>query len=419
MNTEISVKDRLILRDAAKKQLEFANTEKNKNRIKAWYQHNSLKGEKPLITIEMATFAHEILPERLLCEASYPRDIEAKIRSHYLNQELFDDDFVTPDYFPLQYDSSFTLFAIEVKKHHAEQNGGQSVGHHFIPALSDLEADYEKIKPSVFHADMKITAQKKDILEDLIGDIIPVKINMGCLYSVPTQMLVHIMSMEDMMYNMMDYPELFKEMMNRIAADTLTYYDHLEQQRLILPTVAHDDLGNGSLCYTNELPGWTEAAERPFSTHDVWGFMDSQETVAISPQMFAEFIFPCYQKIAARFGLLSYGCCEPVDPIWENCLSKLNNLRKLSISPWANEEKMGEYLQEKDIIYFRKPSPNYLGVDKNLDEAAVRAQIKKSLQVARGLPIEIAQRDVYTIHHHVGKVKRYVDIIREEIENRL
>ena len=39
-----------------------------------------------------------------------------------------------------------------------------------------------------------------------------------------TQKLVHFMSMENMMFNMYDYPELFKEMMDRIANDTLAYY---------------------------------------------------------------------------------------------------------------------------------------------------------------------------------------------------
>ena len=43
--------------------------------------------------------------------------------------------------------------------------------------------------------------------------------------------------------------------------------------------------------------------------------MDSQETVSISPDMYGEFIFPYYKKVAERYGLLSYGCCEPVDPV--------------------------------------------------------------------------------------------------------
>ena len=164
------------------------------------------------------------------------------------------------------------------------------------------------------------------------------------------------------------------------------------------------------------MPGPDEAAKRPFTTRDVWGFMDSQETVGMSPQMYQEFIFPCYQKISQQYGLLSYGCCEPVNPIWDSCLSKLDNLRKVSISPWCDEEFMGERLAGSKVIYHRKPSPNYLGVGTSLDEDGLRASLRKTFQAARGCKLEITQRDVYTINGDIGKAKRYVDIVKEEIE---
>ena len=418
MIIELSKKDREIIRDAAKKQLDYAHTPKNKSRVEGWYKHNMLQGEKPLVYIEPETFIDELLPQMILSTGEFARQTEELIVRNYINQELFDDDFVTPDYLPLQYKSSFQLFGIEVKKVFASSHSGKkNVGHHFIPSLTDLKDDYHKLSKSVFNVDMDATKKQKLIIEDIIGDILPVSINMNCLYSVPTQDLVHIMSMENMMLNMLDYPDLFKELMSRIADDTLAYFDMLENSGYILPTVRHDSLGNGSLCYTSELPGEEEAANRRLTTSDVWGFMDSQETIGISPQMFEEFVFPCYEKIASRFGMLSYGCCEPVDKIWENCLSRLPNLRKLSISPWANEELMGEWLAGQNIIYFRKPSPNFLGVSKSLDEDAVRAHISKSLTAAKGCKIEIAQRDVYTIHHNTTKVRRYIEIIREEIDS--
>ena len=185
---------------------------------------------------------------------------------------------------------------------------------------------------------------------------------------------------------------------------------------MILPTVGGESLGQGSWCYNHELPDWEEAKKRTLITRDVWGFMDSQETVGISPAMFEEFIFPCYKKISEQYGLLSYGCCEPVDPIWDNCISKLENLRKVSISPWCNEEFMGERLRGSKVIYHRKPSPNFLGIGTTLDEEAVRAHIRTSLMAAKGCKMEITQRDVYSINHDIAKAKRYVDIIKEEIE---
>ena len=414
----ISAQDREILREVAKKQLELANKESNKERIKLWYKHNALQGDRPMIHLEMWTFAQEILPQRLKCTGAFARQVETMLYCNFLNQELFNDDRVTPDYYPLNYDTHFELFSIKIKKDlTTAADGSQSVGHHFVSVVEDLEDDYDKLKETDFGVDLESTEAKKRAIEEAIGDILPVKLQMDCLYSVPTQMLVHFMSMENMMFNIYDYPELFKEMMDRIANDTLAYYRMLEEKRLILPTVSFESVGQGTWSFNNELPGYEEWQKRPFTTKDVWGFMDSQETVGISPQMYEEFIFPCYKKISEQYGLLSYGCCEPVDPIWDNCISKLENLRKVSISPWCNEEVMGEKLQGSKVIYHRKPSPNFLGVNPTLDEEAVRAHIRKSLQAARGCKMEITQRDVYTIHNDIAKARRYVEIIRQEIEN--
>lgn len=419
MSDTVQKWERERLRELARKQLEYAKSELNQKRIKEWYLHNDLKGERPMVQLEMWTFEQEIIPQRLKCVTPKARALEAQLYRNFLNRELFDDDRVVPDYFPLSYDAWFRMFDIEVKVENAQLDGHQSLGHHFIPCLEDLEEDYEegKIKPSTFGVDLERTEKKKQFIEEMIGDILPVKIQMDCLYSVPTQMLVHIMSMEQMMFNMYDYPELFKKMMGQIADDTLAYYRMLEEKKLILPTTTFESVGQGTFAFTNDLPGEEVFRERPFTTKDVWGFMDSQETVGISPQMYEEFIFPCYQKISSQYGLLSYGCCEPVHPIWENCISKLENLRKVSISPWCDEAYMGEQLRGSRVIYHRKPSPNYLGVDRILDEDALREHIRTTLRATKGCKVEFTQRDVYTIHNDLDKARRYIEIIREEIEN--
>lgn len=409
----ISIQDRAILRELAKKQYELSQEEKNIRRIAAWRAHNALQGERPMIHLEMGTFQQEIIPQRLRCEGAFARRMETCFYENFLNQELFDDDRVTPDYFPVYYDAGMTLFDIQIHTHNLEG----SVGHEFPSIVEDLEEDYDKLKKSTYGVNLESTGKRYALLEETFGDILPVRIAMGCLYSVPTQMIVHFMKMENMMYNIYDYPELFKEMMGRIADDTLEYYRFMEKSGLILPTVGGEPLGNGSFCFSSELPGAETADKRPLTTKDVWGFMDSQETVGMSPEMYQEFIFPCYEKIAGQYGLLSYGCCEPVDPIWDSCLSKLKNLRKLSISPWCKEEFMGERLAGSGVIYFRKPSPNYLGVGASLDEEGLRASLRRTLRAAAGCKLEIAQRDVYTINHDIGKARRYVDIIKEEIEN--
>ena len=129
--------------------------------------------------------------------------------------------------------------------------------------------------------------------------------------------------------------------------------------------------------------------------------------------MFGEFFFPYYLDVARNFGLLCYGCCEPVHKIWEKYISKLPGLRKVSISPWCDEGYMGEALKGSNVIYHRKPSPNYVGVGKELDEAGFCKHIIKTMKCARGCKLEISFRDVYTLEANIQKPRRAVQIVRE------
>lgn len=418
INQTINSHDKEILRNLARKQYEYSQLPIMKKRVEEWKQHSAFIGKRPMIHLELGTFAEEIIPQRLQCEGELARNIEWQLYSNFVNYEIFDDDKIVPDHFGVSYSTYFHLFGHEITAEHATNTEGNDLGHKFNYVISDLHDDAQQLGKTKFgYSNTKEqTKEYIEFLQDLFGDILPVKLEMGGLYAVPTQQVVHMMGMEQMFFSMYDYPDEFKAMMDRIADDYCAYFDWMEKESLLLPTVQEEFLGNGAFCFTNELPTKDELLKRPFTTKDVWGFLDSQETIGLNPDMFEEFVFPCYEKIANRYGLLSYGCCEPVNPIWDNCLSKLDNLRKVSISPWCDEEFMGEKLRGRKTIYFRKPFPNYLGVGTVLDEDAFRAHIAKTMKAAEGCKLEIAQRDVYTINHDEKKAHRYVEIIRECIE---
>ena len=399
----ISLKDRNILRNLAAKQLEIAKSPVMEQIKKDWMLHNTFRGEKVMVHIELETFAQEIIPDLLECEGEEARAIETRFYKNIVNYEKFGDDYVVNDFYGVGNGAWFELFGIDVDVEHVEG----SVGHQFIHQINDLEEDFHKFKPSPIYFDKDYLDDKINFLDDIFGDILPIKVQGGCLYAVPTQKVVHFMGMENMLISMYDYPKLFKKMMDMIADDYIKYFDFLEKKNLLLPTVGSENLGQGTWCFTDELPNTVN------SSKDVWGFLDSQETVGISPDMFSEYIFPCYEKIAKRYGLLSYGCCEPVDGIFDKHLSNLDNLRKISISAWCNEEIMGEKLKGKNIVYHRKPSANFLGVGNKLDEEAFIKHIDKTIKASRGCTLEITQRDVYTVNKDVDKVRRYVEIIRQ------
>ena len=404
-------KDRERLRYLASHQLEIANSPKNLGRVELWKRHNMYKGERPPIHIEVGTFAHEAITPFLQCEDPVARDIEYKLIHNFIGLEQFDDDRVVPPYFQQTYDIYFTLFGHHIKQTVMKKADGTELGHHFEHIIDDLYDDFHLIEsPSVFGVNKESTMKKNELYNDIFGDILPVKLVSDGLYSTPTQHVVHMMGMENMLYAMYDYPDEFKKMMDRIADDYIAYFKKLESENVLHQNHAFEWVCQGSMAFYDE-----EKKLRQIKTTDLWGFMDSQETVGISPEMFREFIFPCYKKIASVFGRLSYGCCEPVNTFWDD-IKTLPNLKKVSISPWCDEDFMAEQLRGSGIIYHRKPSPTYLGVGTNLDEDAFRKHIEKTVKTAKGCKLEICQRDVYTVNNDMNKVRRYVEIIRETID---
>jgi hypothetical protein len=225
------------------------------------------------------------------------------------------------------------------------------------------------------------------------------------------------MSMENMFIAMLDHPEEFHQMMSFITEDSLDFVKWQEEENLLVLNNDNDYVGSGSYGFINELPSSdTYAKTGKVTAKDLWCNFNSQESVGLSPSMYAEFFFPYYRKVAEHFGLMYYGCCEPVHEIWDSCLSELTNLRKVSVSAWCDEEFIGDRLRGGKTIYSRKPSPNYIGVGETLDEKAFAEHISKTLQAAKGCPLEFIFRDIYILNGDQSKPARAIKIVREQIE---
>ena len=73
-------------------------------------------------------------------------------------------------------------------------------------------------------------------------------------------------------------------------------------------------------------------------------------------------------------------------------------------------------LKNSNVIYSRKPRPNYIGVEKNFDEEAFRQHIAKTLKAAKDCKLEFIFRDIYTLSGDISKPGRAVKIVREMID---
>ncbi|MFI3215061.1 MAG: hypothetical protein R3Y24_17265 [Eubacteriales bacterium] len=405
----ITEKEKLRLRQLATKQLEFAHAEENNIILKKWNCLAAGKRETPTVRLLFSNFTNEVITPRLECETPLARKIEAQLLHTMVGRELFGDDTPISPTFDIQWDAKVSPFGIS---HHVTFADGENPkGFHIDPVIGELEEDMDKLRGGNFHVNKEETLQYKDIVDSLIGDILPTKMVMNSLTGAITNPLVHLMGMENYYFAMMDYPDEVHEVMEMATRVYESYYDYLEKEGLLLPTNGISGLAQESFAFTNELP-----SDHVTKTTQCWGFLESQETTAVSPETFGEFVFPYQDRLVKRFGLLSYGCCERVDAIWENYLSKWKNLRKLSVAPFNNEMQIGEYLRGSNVIYYSKPRAEFVTNPGPIDEAALMAYYKEVFTASSGCLLEVAQREVGTIYGDFERGRKYVELTKEAIE---
>ncbi len=395
------------MRAIAARKAEMAHNARNEEILKMWEKQAKGVRDTPTVRLLFSNFYGEVVTSRLQCEGKDARSLERALLASMVGRELFNDDTPVSDTYDVNLFAKVSPFGTPPKMVRAKD----SIGYHIEPLTDDIEADLDLFRGGNFSVDMKGTKEWCAYADEIIGDILPSKITMPSLTGAITNPLVKLINMETYYMSMYDSPEALHEIMEMATSVYERYYDYLEEQKLLLPTNGICGVSQESFAFTEELP-----SEGPItSTKQVWGFLESQETTAVSPETFGEFVYPYQDRLVKRYGLLSYGCCERVDAIWEGYLSKWDNLRKLSVSPFNNERQVGEYLRGSRVVYYSKPRAEYVTNVGPLDEEAIRRYFKGVCECASGCLFEVAQREVGTIYGDFERGRRYVELAKETI----
>lgn len=411
--------EREYLRDLAKKQMELANSDRMKALEQLWYAHNACEGKRPMIAVGEGHYWREIWPE-LKCEDPLGREMEFALQNQVQRVAWIGDDKVTPDFYAITYGVRGPVGGLgekSVKAGSGNASDGTS-GYHILPQIEIIEEDFHKLRPSELFFPKDELNRKKAMVEELIGDIMPVKLvnvtnNWG---PSPMRDVIALMGMENAYIAMASEPEEFHRLMQFLTEDTLRLYRFEEENGCMYRNTGNHETGSGNWCFTRELPA--PDCPAPARSVDTWGHLNAEDAAEISPAMFREFILPYQKRLAREFGLIYYGCCEKASRFWDDGIDQIPNVRKVSISPWCDERFMGERLAGRKVIYSRKPRDYYyLGVQAAFDEDAFRQNIRETVAATRGCRTEYIVRDILSIHGNVHKVKRAVQIIREETED--
>lgn len=404
----VTLHDREILREIAERKAQLSHCKRNEEILAMWNKQARGLRDTPTVRLLFSNFTGEVIESRLRCEGRDARILERQLLSAMVGRELFGDDTPVSDTYDVKLFASVSPFGAKPKTVHAHN----SIGFHIEPLTDDIEEDFELFCNGSFSVDENGTREWCDFADSVIGDILPSRITLPSLSGAITNPLVKLINMETYYISMYDAPKALHKIMDMATRVYEDYYDYLERNHLLLPTNGYSSVAQESFAFTDELP----AEGQITSTNQLWGFLESQETTAVSPEMYGEFVYPYQDRLVRRYGLLSYGCCERVDAIWTDYLSKWKNLRKLSVSPFNNERQVGEYLRGTRVVYYSKPRAEYVTNPGPLDEDAIRRYFKGVCQAASGCLFEVAQREVGTIFGDFERGRRYVELAKECID---
>ena len=169
---------------------------------------------------------------------------------------------------------------------------------------------------------------------------------------------------------------------------------------------------SGGKSYTNELPQDDYKGNIRFA--DLWASAESQELSGVSPTMHKEFALNYEKRILRLFGLNGYGCCEPLHFLIDDIL-QVPNMRRISVSPFADYKIAAEKLGDRAIYSF-KPNPAHLVG--NFDKKTVYEYIKEVVTVGKknGCKIEIILKDTHTCENHPERFIQWLEAAREAID---
>jgi len=406
----VTDKDRVIIRDLATRVAEVAAQPVQDERRSLWTAQNALRPQRPLVFCSPEGSWVELLPaDALQCEDDDARGIEHGLRMRLYAAEHFTDDEVCDDQFLVPYAVTNTGWGIGPEYTlPAEQRGA----HVWDAPIKSIE-DVEKVQTPTADHDPEESERRLAYYQDLLGDILDVKLTGRWWWALGLiDEWTNLRGITQTFMDMADNPEIVHAGMKRLMDGKLAWLDSLIDLRVISLNTGNDYVGSGGFGYSDELPQADFAGT--VRLKDMWGFCEAQTMSEVSPAMHEEFVLRYQLPILERFGLNCYGCCEPLHLKLDFLMRDVPNLRRISISPWADKRMSAEKLQG-DVIYSWKPNPAPLaGIE--FDAEWVRQDIRETVEIARehGCVLEIILKDTHTCNHKPERFDEWCRIAMEE-----
>lgn len=398
--------DRRRIRDLAKRVAEIAALPLMAERRAMWMRHNRLERVRPMVLVFPEGSWLEILPHtKLQCESDAARGYEWALWSRIIQYEDLHDDAVIEKEWIV--DKAIRNSGWGLQPRHTartEERGSWA----FDPVIQK-PADLAKLRFPEVSVDEAESRRRLTEAQDLFGDILDVKLK-GVRH-VSFHLMSHytnLRGLEQVMMDMVLEPQWLHDAMAFLEEGNRRQVEQYEALGLLEYNNDSTYHSSGGVGYTDELPP-ADTDPGHVRPRDMWSSAESQELAQVSPEMHAEFALQYEKRLLAPFGLNGYGCCEDLSRKLEDVLT-IPNIRRVSISPWADVERSAAGLGNRAIFSW-KPNPAHLVGEFRPD--VVRDSIRHTLEATRGCVIEMILKDTHTCEHHPERFTQWADIAQE------
>jgi hypothetical protein len=404
-------KDRTILRELASKVAEIAALPVQEEKRRLWRKLNGLKPERPMVTIDQVCWGEMDIDGKLAlhCEDKECRAYETFFRRVLFQWEYFPVDMVVEPVIKVHKAVRNSGFGITTQEHTLEAyENSEVLSHKFENQFNSVDDVMNKVKTPVVTHDAAETKRRMETAHWLFDGIMSLREEGFDPYLSIWDPIATWMSVEGALYGLVDKPEMMHALAKRIVEGYMSALDQVEDQGLLCHSQA---LIHCTGAFTDDLPAPGFNPEKP-RTKDIWMFGLAQMFSTVSPAMFEEYEIDYMMPIFERFGLVYYGCCDPLDGKMKE-VRKIPHLRKISMSPWVNKERGAEQIG-KDYVFSNKPNPAFISA---FNEDVVRKDLEQTRAVCEkyGCPLEFIFKDISTVGHEPLRLKKWADIAMETV----
>ena len=372
---------------------------------KRWADVNALRkpDRAPVWCRPMGCWKEIITDDMLECTEPWLRELEYRFLQTIHKRDI-DDDHPVETYFGLS--AVFeceppNIWGVDIGRHQSSQEGGAWA---YDPSLRTAD-DLDKLRIPVFTHCAEETRARKARLEELLGDILPVKVTAGPLLSATLGTdAADLRGLEQMMMDMIGEPEIMHRLMAYLRDAYLSMLDQLEATGLVTrnsigPMTCSDPIG--------------EAGEDgKLSCRNLWCIANSQEFDQVSPAMWEEFCLNVQKPIFERFGLVAYGCCENLTRKIDGVLS-IPNLRTFTCSAWTDLETVLQKVGRDYCIMWRQKASDVVFPD---DAEQTRQDLMDGARQLQGHYYQIVLRELQTLAGHPNRLHEWARYAKEAAE---